>query len=322
MSPAPAPRGSPAPAAAGGGERVLLGIALMCGFAVTGPLIDTFAKLATRSLPVVEVVLARFTVQALALAPLALLIGGLHRPGRREWGLHLLRGALIVGATMFFFSALRVLPLAEAISIFFVEPLLLTLLGGLLLGEAIGWRRILAALVGFAGALVIIRPSFEVFGPAALLPLGTALCFAFYMILTRRMAPGMNPLALQTHTGAAAALLLVPVLWLGDGSGLPLIDPVLPSPPEAALLLGVGLAAAAAHLFITYALRFAPAATVAPLQYLEVVSASLLGWWVFGDLPDRFTLLGVAIIIASGLYVFARERRASRAISAAPAPPP
>lgn len=307
-------------------DRPVLGVVLMLAFAATGPVIDTFGKLAAQTIPVGQIDAARFLVQTALLLPLAVLLGGAHLPRLREVGLHLARAALILIATGCFFAAIRFMPIADAISIFFVEPLLLTLLGGFLLGEAVGWRRIAACIVGFIGALFVIKPSFAAFGGVALLPLATAFFFAFYMILTRRMATAMHPIALQAYTGAAAVVLAVPVLWTLDGSGLAPLDPVWPDARHMWLLAGVGLAATIAHVFISFALRFAPSATIAPLQYFEIVAAVGLGYAVFGDFPDALTFIGVAIIVASGLYVFFRERALSAQAAAQaarrPAPPP
>lgn len=298
-------------------DRTGLGIALMVAFSVTGPMIDVFGKLAGAAIPVGEIVLARFGMQSALLLPLALVLGRLHRPAQAEIVLHLGRAALILLATGLFFSALRFMPIADAMAIFFVEPLLLTLLGGALLGEPVGWRRITACVIGFLGALLVIQPKFSELGLISALPLGTALFFAFYMILTRRMARGMSPVTLQAYTGVAAVAIMAPILWAFDGSGIGPLDPVLPEARFAIYLLGVGVAATVAHVFISFALSLAPAATLAPLQYLEIVGATALGFLVFGDFPDWLTLAGVAVIVGSGIYVFVRER----ALASPPAEP-
>lgn len=290
----------------------------MIGFAALAPVMDAFAKLASEDIPIGEIVAFRFGTQALLLTPIAILIGAMHRPGWQELGLHILRAALIVTATAAFFTALSVMPIADAIAIFFVEPFILTLFGALFLGESIGWRRLLACAVGFAGSLLVIRPSFAAFGAVALLPMFTAVAFAFYMILTRRMARRLHPVALQAWTALAAAALILPVLAVFEGTGHAMLDPIMPEGRFWGFLLGVGFAASASHLLLSGALRFAPAATVAPLQYLEIVAATLLGYVLFADFPDRTTLLGIAIIMASGIFIIIRERDLGRR----PPPPP
>jgi drug/metabolite transporter (DMT)-like permease len=235
--------------------------------------------------------------------------------------LHLLRAALIVAATAAFFAALRAMPIADAIAIFFVEPFLLTLLGALFLGEGLGWRRLAACAVGFLGALLILRPSFAEIGPVALLPLVTALCFAFYMVLTRRLARRLSAVDLQFWTALGATALLVPIIFWGSASGVGDLTPVWPEGRFWGYLAAVGIVATASHLMISAALGLAPAGMLAPLQYLEIVSATALGYLIFADLPDRQTLAGIALIVAAGFYVFLRERRLARGPLPAPPPP-
>lgn len=298
--------------------RTSLGILLMVGFALIAPVMDTCAKLIGDAVAVGQVAATRFVAQCLLLLPLAAVCGWLHRPRLGEAGLHLVRAVLLLVATAFFFSALHYMPIADAISIFFVEPFILTLLGGLLLGEPIGPRRYVACAIGFAGALLIIQPSFEDVGFAAFLPLVTALCFAFYMILTRRMATRMHPITLQAYTGLAALVVAVPVLAVFDGSGIAPLDPTWPEARELRLLVALGIIATLAHICISFALSLAPASLLAPIQYLEIVSATILGFYVFGDLPDALSFAGIALIVASGLFVFFRERGLERRPAPAP----
>jgi drug/metabolite transporter (DMT)-like permease len=301
-------------------DRTTLGILLMIGFAVSGPLIDTFGKLAAPHMSVGQLAAARFTVQALLLLPLAGALRALHWPEVREVGLHVARAAMILVATACFFAALREMPIADAMAIFFVEPFILTLLGGLVLGEAVGWRRVLACVIGFGGALLVIQPRFAELGGVAMLPLGTAGCFAVYMLLTRAMATRIHPVTMQAYTALAAMMLIWPALALGGFLGVAELTPSLPEALHFLWLICIGIAAAVAHLFLSYALRFASAATIAPLQYLEIVSATIIGYLVFADVPDVMMLAGVAVIVGSGLYVFAREARAGRVKRPPPAP--
>jgi drug/metabolite transporter (DMT)-like permease len=298
--------------------RATLGIVLMVGFTLLAPLQDSFAKLIGGAVAVGQVAATRFVFQAALLLPLAAAFGWLHRPRRGEAALHLVRGALLLVATAFFFTAIRFMPIADAIAIFFVEPFILTLLGAALLGEPVGPRRYIACAIGFAGALLIIQPSFEEVGAVAFLPLVTALCFAFYMILTRRMATRMHPITLQAYTGLAALLIALPLLAGFEGSGLAPLDPGWPAAREAWLLVGLGVIATLSHVCISFALSLAPASLLAPVQYLEIVAATGLGYAIFGDLPDALAAAGIALIVVSGLYLFFRERHLQRR----PAPPP
>ncbi len=272
------------------------------------PGIDAIAKWLSGSVAAGQVAWSRMFFQALLLAPLAArLPGPLFGAGL---AIHALRGALITTATLLFFAALRYLPMAEAISIFFVEPLILTLLAALLLGERVGWRRLAAVLTGLAGALLIIRPSFASFGWAALLPLGTATVFACYLILTRLLARRDDPLRMQFLAGVFGCALITPVLGAGALAGIEVLTPVWPSALEWGLLAALGVIATAGHLLVVHAFRGAAPAVLAPFQYLEIVSATLLGWLLFGDFPDLTTWLGVATVVGAGLYVFHRERLA------------
>lgn len=301
-----------------GKDRTLFGILLMVGFSLIAPLMDSMAKLIGDAVAVGQIAATRFVVQSALLLPLAALMGWLHRPGRAEMGLHLVRSVLLMVATAFFFTAVRFMPIADAIAIFFVEPFILTLLGGWLLGEQVGPRRYIACAVGFGGALLIIQPSFQELGAVALLPLVTALCFAFYMILTRRMATQMHPITLQVYTGLAALVIAAPVLWAFNGTDIGPLDPSWPEMRELKLLAALGVIATISHVCISFALSLAPASVLAPLQYIEIIGATFFGFYIFGDLPDGLTFVGIALIVGSGLYVFVRERAMQRRPTPAP----
>ncbi|MEY8882849.1 DMT family transporter [Donghicola sp. XS_ASV15] len=301
-------------------DRTLLGILYMVGFCLLAPIMDAFAKATPAEIPAAQIITARFVLQIVLLAPLAVLMGNFTLPDRRSMGLHFARAASLLLATWLFFTAIREMPLASAISIFFVEPFVLTILGALFLKEEVGMRRIMACVVGFGGALLIIQPSFSNVGPVALFPLGTAVCFASYMILTRMISQKLHPVTTQLHTAVAASILIAPVLWYYDGSGVAALDPVWPQGLAIWTLLGVGVMATISHISITFALRHAPAATLAPLQYLEIVSATAVGYYIFDELPNGLTWMGIAIIVVSGLYVFARERARDQKLNK-PTPP-
>lgn len=302
-------------------NRPLLGIMLMVGFAVVAPMIDVFAKLAGQNLPVAQLTAARFLIQSALLLPLAWALGMLHRPARAEIGLHVVRACLIMLGTAFFFLALRVMPIADAISIFFVEPFIATFLSAYLLKESVGWRRVLACLIGFSGALFVIQPSFQNFGLPALFPLATAGFFAFYLILTRKMAREMHPITLQAYTGLTAVSICVPILLIFDNGPFRELDTIMPDQRNLLFLFGLGLAATVSHVFISYALKFAPTGVVAPMQYLEIVMAAVMGYLIFDDILNGAALLGVCIIVLSGLYVLHRERLDERLTRSIPPQP-
>lgn len=289
-------------------DRVFLGVLMMVGFTVTAPLLDVAAKLASASIPVGQVTTARFAGQALFMAPLCMGLGlGVGLPARLLAHVAL-RGVFLIVSTFCFFAAIRVMPLADALAIAFVLPFFLLFMGKFVNGEDIGARRLGAALVGFAGVVMVIQPSFAAFGPVALFPLGTAVSFAAYMVVTRRLSRHLHPVAMQFQTGVVATCLCIPVLLLADGRGWTALDPVMPQGIAWLWLVMVGLFASVSHLLITYALRFAPAATLAPLNYLEIVSSVFWGYLVFSDFPNRLALAGICVIMAAGLYVVWRER--------------
>ncbi|TNC52101.1 DMT family transporter [Rubellimicrobium rubrum] len=293
----------------------------MLGFVVTAPLIDVASKLAAQTLPVGQVTAARFVVQGALMLPLAALGGhGLGLPLRLV-GPVALRGLCLVVSTFAFVSAIDVMPLADALAIVFVMPFVLLILGRLVFGDAVGPRRIAACAVGFGGCLLVIQPSLAAFGFVALWPLATALSFAFYMLITRGLSPRMHPVPMQLHTSVLASAICLPVLWWAEGSGSPEFDAAWPQGWAWAWLLGVGAASAVSHMLMTVALRFAPSATLAPLNYLEIVTSVALGYLVFGDFPNALTWVGIGVIVASGLYVINRERLASAARGAEVPPP-
>jgi len=289
-------------------DRVPLGIAMMLAFCALGPLIDVAAKFASQSVSVGQVTLARMVVQALLMAPIMLIMR--HGPwvNRAQMGLLTLRAALLLASTFTFVSALQVMPIADALAIIFVEPFIILALGAVLFGDLVGPRRILASLVGFIGALLVIQPNFVAFGAVALYPLGTALSFALYMLVTRRISREVAPEPMQFHTAWLGVVIIAPILALGAGLDIEVLALSNPEPHVWGQLFAVGVAASVAHMAITYALHNAPSATLAPLHYLEIITAVLFGWLFFGDWPNPLSWAGIAVISASGLYIIARER--------------
>jgi len=279
---------------------------MICGMLLL-PGIDAIAKGLSGSVSSGQVAWSRFFFQSLILLPFVLRAGGLRVKGRL-W-IHGARGFLIASATLMFFTSLGELPLADAIAIFFVEPFILTLLAALFLAERIGWRRLLAVAVGFCGALIIIRPSYAVFGVTALLPMGAALAFACYVVLTRWLVREESVITMQFTAGLFGTVTMTAGLWFGLEAGVEILTPAWPTTREWLLLAALGAIATSGHMLIVHAIRRIGASLVAPFQYLEIISATLLGLIFFGEFPDKTTWLGVAIIVGSGLYVFLRERQ-------------
>nr|WP_244314339.1 MULTISPECIES: DMT family transporter [unclassified Pannonibacter] len=288
---------------------VFQGILFMIAGMGVVPLMDVLAKILAGHIPALEVSFSRFFFQALITVAIALVWArslATLRPQR--WGVNLLRGALLSGATLSFFTALKVMPLADAIAIFFVEPMILTALSAIFLKEHVGPRRWAAVAVGLLGAMLIIRPSFAAFGVSALLPLVTATLFALYLLITRKLAGEDSLLSMQFTTALGGCLTLGVILLAAWATGIGGFVPVVPGSIDVLMMVGIGLISFISHGFIVRAFALAPASVLAPFNYLEIVSATLFGYLIFGDFPDLPTWGGIALIVASGLYIAHRER--------------
>lgn len=295
----------------------------MLGFCILAPLGDAIAKLLGDSIPLAEIVLIRFALQAVVLFPLIWWTGRAWRIKGRIFWLTMLRTVLHILGIAGMFAALRFLPLADAVAIVFVMPFFMLILGRFVLKEEVGSRRLLACIVGFAGTLLVIQPSFVTIGWPALLPVFVAANFALFMLVTRQIAKQTDPIALQAVSGVLAVAMMLPLLLLGQLWEVPALELIAPDPTEWFLLIGLGVLGTVAHLLMTWSLRFAPSATLAPMQYLEIPVATLLGFLIFKDLPDPLAGLGIAITISAGLYIILRERATARHLATtAPQPAP
>lgn len=303
-------------------DKPLLGIALMLGFCIVAPIGDAVAKLLGDSVPLGQVVLVRFGLQALVLIPLVWLTGRMWRMNGRVFWLMLLRTVLHIAGIAAMFTALRFLPLADAVAIVFVMPFFMLILGRFVLNETVGHRRLLACMLGFIGTLLVVQPSFVQVGWPALLPVFVAANFSVFMLITRQIAKETDPIGLQAVSGVMAMILIAPFLIWGLPVDLPVIRMISPTSQEWALLIAIGVLGTGAHLLMTWSLRYAPSATLAPMQYLEIPIAALLGLVIFQDLPNALAALGMAITMVAGVYVILRERATERAQAAANAVTP
>ena len=301
-------------------DRPFLGMVFMFGFCLLAPLGDGMAKLLGDSVPLLQLVAMRFGVQALVLLPLAIWTGRTLAMSPRLAGLVVARTVLhILGIGMMFLS-LRYLELADAIAIAFVMPFLMLALGWAVLGEHVGPWRLGGCIVGFLGTLLVIQPSFAEVGAPALLPLGVAVAFSCFMLVTRLVAKALDPGAMQGVSGGMALLVLLPVMALAAGSDAAELAPRHLTGAQWGLMVALGLLGTLAHLLMTWSLRYAPSATLAPMQYLEIPCAVLVGWALFGDLPDGLAAFGICIVIAAGLFNVWREHAAGRRAGHAPPP--
>ncbi|WP_442919038.1 DMT family transporter [Methylobacterium sp. Leaf104] len=295
-------------------NRRLAGIALMCGTLAFFACLDASAKtLAGRG---VDPLLSTFMRYAVNVTLVLMVLNPIRTPGvarTNRLTLQVLRSLLLFGSTALNFLALRKLQLAETLSIQFATPLMVALLAGPLLGEWSSPRRLVAVAVGFLGVLVIVRPGVDAFQPAVLLSIGNMLCYAFYVLTTRKLASVDSTATTVFYSGLA---------------GLAVMSPLLPwiwTTPTAwstwALLVGVGLFGTLGHWLLVLAHARAPANVLAPFIYTQLLWSVMLGYLIFGDVPNRWTLIGASIVIGSGLYLLTQEStpRARRRPDARPA---
>ena len=299
-------------------DRPLIGLLFVFAFCLMAPLGDALVKVVGMGAPLMVLLLSRFVFQAVSLAPVVLLSGREFPTDRRIFGLICLRSLFHILGIGMMFTALRLLPLADAIAIVFVFPFILLFLGRFVLGEEVGRDRIIACLLGFGGCLLVIKPSFAEVGIVALLPVAVAFAFSTFMLITRSIAKECDAISLQATSGGISTAMLLFVwllVWLGAGQGAEHAAPydltiMLPASERIAwLLLAIGALGTAGHLCMTIALRFAPSATLAPLQYVEIPIATFLGWLFFEELPDGLAALGIMITIGAGVFVVMSERQ-------------
>lgn len=269
--------------------------------------------LALLGVPVLLVAWVRYAVHTALSSAILLPRRGLGLLRTRSLRGQLLRGALMIASTLLFFSVLKRVPLAEATAMNFMAPIFLMALAPWLLRERHRLHRWLGVALGFAGMLLVVRPGAGLDTVGVLLGVATALTFAAFQIATRRLA-GDDPLTTNYYGGLVGTVALTPLLpWAWT---LPALDPL-----QWALLLSTGVTGAIGHGLQSAAYARTPATLLAPYSYLQILSATALGWAVFGQLPDATTALGIACICAAGVAVALAERRLNRAARAATGPP-
>jgi drug/metabolite transporter (DMT)-like permease len=283
------------------------GIALILVSAVFLSCSDVTAKYLAGSLPAIEIASIRYSVFFLILLPAILRTGPARALSSARPGLQVFRALGLVGSSILFISSLSYLPIAEATATSFAAPLIITVLSIPILGETVGPRRWAATAVGLIGVLIVVRPGTSAFQPASLLPLLAALSWASAVVVTRRTSAAdtaLTTLAYSAIIGTLVLVALLPFVWV--------------VPDWRALAFGVliGCAATAGHWLIVLAFRYGDASVLAPFTYTQLVWSTLLGILLFGTVPDRWTLVGAGVIVASALYTAHRERvRAMRRVA-------
>ena len=298
--PLPAPEETPAarraPARA---DRPFKGIALILLSTTFLGVSDVTAKYLSASLPSIEIAWLRFLVFAVIMVPAMVPGSPLFAMRTSRVGLQLMRGAALLGSSLFFITGLRYLPIAEASATGFVAPLFVTALSIFFLSEKVGVRRWLATATGLLGVLIILRPGTGAFHAAAFFPIVSALAWAVTLIMTRMMSGREHAITIMTYSsiaGVAILSVLVPFVWV--------------APSWHAVMFGIliGVASTAGQWIVVLAFRYADASVLAPFSYTQLVWVSTLGFLIFGEVPDAWTVVGAAFIVASGLYTAHRER--------------
>jgi drug/metabolite transporter (DMT)-like permease len=295
-APANKPDASAAPARA---DRPFRGIALILLSTIFLGTSDVTAKYLSSTLPSIEIAWLRFLIFAIIMAPAMLPRSPLYAMQTVRPGFQLLRGVALLGSSLFFITGLRFLPIAEASATGFVAPLFVTALSIVFLGEIVGLRRWLATAVGLVGVLIILRPGSGAFHPAALFPVVSAFAWACTLVMTRMMSGSERAITTMTYSSISGVLILsalVPLVWVAPGWHGVLFG------------LLIGVASTVGQWIVVLAFRYADASVLAPFSYTQLVWVSFLGFLLFGEVPDAWTVTGAAFIVASGLYTAHRER--------------
>jgi drug/metabolite transporter (DMT)-like permease len=279
-------------------SRVTTGILLMTLAMLSIPTVDGLAKYLSAAYSPLFLGWARYMVATLIVLPIAALRpGGPIFPAEGRVS-HVLRTLFLVISMTLYFLALARIPLATAISAFFIGPIAAVLLSVFVLKERMTWPKTLSLVLGFLGALVILRPGSEV-NPGILLAFAAGLCFGIYLVATRLAAQRSDPLSTLAFQCAVGTLLLTPqavATW------------AVPQWNDLVFFLALGLFSALCHLLSIAAFRFAEASMLAPLVYLELIGAAFIGYYAFNEIPDAYTVIGAGLIIAAGLILLKRSR--------------
>ena len=263
------------------------------------PIMDAIAKYLSYSLPILQITWFRFFFSAVITGIFIYLFSRKSFVRSKNIKSQVLRGILLLTSSLLFFYAISVISLAKALTLAFICPLIVTALSPYFLKERVGRRRWTAVIVGFIGVLLVIRPGIVEFNWASLASLGTGLCYAIYLIVTRSLKDTDNGLLTLLFTSIVGTVVLsvyLPFVWVN------------PSLNQLLLAVNMGFIAALAHGLIIISYNFSDASKLAPLGYFEIIPNIIIGYIWFSDFPDKYTLLGLLVIILSGIYVFRRER--------------
>ena len=262
------------------------------------PIMDGIAKYLSSDLPVLQITWARYFFTVIFTLPIMFFLFKKDLVWTTKPKLQFLRGLILLVANICFFYSISVISLAKALTLAFIAPLIVTAFSPFFLGEKVGYRRWLAVIIGFVGSLVVIRPGFVEINLASIAALITGMMYGFYLIITRKLSSSDNPLLTLLLTGVVGAIIIslaMPIVW------------VQPSLKHWSLMAAVGIFACIGHFFLILSLKYADASKLAPFSYFEIITNIIIGYYFFGDFPDKWTFLGLFIIVSAGIYIFKRE---------------
>ena len=267
------------------------------------PIMDGFAKYLSSDLPVLQITWARYFFTVAFTLPIMFFFFRKNLVWTDKPKLQLIRGLILLTANVCFFYSISIISLAKALTLAFIAPLIVTAFSPIFLGEKVGFRRWSAVIIGFIGSMVVIRPGFVEINLASLAALGTGVMYGFYLIITRKLSSSDNPLLTLLLTGVVGAIIIsfvMPFVW------------IKPTLNQWSMMAAIGIFACVGHLFIILSLKYADASKLAPFSYFEIVTNIIIGYYFFNDFPDKWTFLGLFIIILSGIYISRRENIAKR----------
>ena len=267
------------------------------------PIMDGFAKYLSSDLPVLQITWARYFFTVAFTLPIMFFFFRKNLVWTDKPKLQLIRGLILLTANVCFFYSISIISLAKALTLAFIAPLIVTSFSPIFLGEKVGFRRWSAVIIGFIGSMVVIRPGFVEINLASLAALGTGVMYGFYLIITRKLSSSDNPLLTLLLTGVVGAIIIsfvMPFVW------------IKPTLNQWSMMAAIGIFACVGHLFIILSLKYADASKLAPFSYFEIVTNIIIGYYFFSDFPDKWTFLGLFIIILSGIYISRRENIVKR----------
>ena len=262
------------------------------------PIMDGFAKYLSSTIPVLQITWSRYFFTVVIVLPIMFIFFRKNLIWTEQPKLQLIRGLLLFCANILFFYSISVISLAKALTLAFIAPLVVTILSPIILGEKVGFRRWAAVITGFIGSLIVLRPGFVEINIASIAALGTGFLYGIYLIVTIKLHNADHPLLTLLLTGVVGAIIgsaVMPAVW------------VQPTMADWYMMLAIGFFASIGHLLLILSLKYADASKLAPFGYFEIITNIIIGYYFFNHFPDSWTIVGLSVIISSGLYIFRRE---------------